>query len=77
MSLGTGVWWFVGTPYKYEAQRFPWPPCEREPALPAATQLHCHTKGTSVEILTLNTVLYLGLPSNKGGKGRVVNLPVK
>ena len=59
------------------AGRFPWWPCEQEPALPAATNLHCHTEGTSVEILTLNTVLYLGLPSNEGGKGRVVNLPVK
>ena len=44
----------VGEPYKYEAQsgRFPWQPCEREPALQAATDKHSHTEGTSVEILT-------------------------
>ena len=32
--------------------RFPRRPCEREPALPAATNQHRHTEETSVEILT-------------------------
>ena len=34
--------------------------------MPVATNQHCHTEGTSVEILT-----------SKGGKGRVVNLLVE
>ena len=40
------------------AGRFPWRPCERESALPAATNQHRHLPNT-----------YLGQTSNKGGKG--------
>lgn len=46
----------VGEPYKYEAQggRFPWQPCEREPALQAANNKHSHTEDT---YLTRNLTL--------------------
>ena len=38
-----------------KAGKFPWQPCEQEPALVAATNWHCHIEGTSVEVLVLNT----------------------
>lgn len=57
----------VGAPPKYKAQQGGFH------GNPVSKNQHHHTEGTSVEILST----YLGLTSNKGGKGRVVNLLAK
>ena len=50
----------------------PWQSCEREPALQAATNQHCHTEGTSVEKLTCPDTHH-ELPRIRGGKGWELN----
>ena len=53
MSLGTGaiILRLVGVMQKCKMQQggSNWQPFEREPALQATTNQHCHTEGTSVE----------------------------
>ena len=71
MSLGTGAkkgW--CGAPLQLSgtAGRCPWRPCEREPALPAASNQHHHTEETSVEIL-MYLALYLPWTDFQQGKG--------
>ena len=55
---------------------FPWRPFEQEPALHLATNLHCHTEGTSLEILT-HPATYLGQTPMWGVKGWVLNLQIR
>lgn len=50
MSLGADVmedWWYSHENTRYNKE-VSWQPCEREPALRADTNLHCHSEGTSV-----------------------------
>ena len=54
MGLGTDPikhWW---EPYENtrQSREIPWQPCEWELDLQAATNWHCRTEGTSVEICT-------------------------
>ena len=70
MSLGTGAiqgWWGPRANTRH-SREVPWQPCEREPALQAATNRHRHTEGTSVEKLTWPDTYHEPLPM-RGGKG--------
>ena len=74
MSLGTGAikgWWGPCANTRL-SREVPWQPCERAPALQAATNQHWHTEGPSVEKLTWPDTNREPLLM-RGGKGWALN----
>ena len=70
MGLGTNAiegWWGPCKNARHR-KKVPWQPCEWEPALQVATNLHFHTEGTSVEKLTWPNAYHEPIPM-RGGKG--------